>query len=232
MTACCDAALLFGLCPGVPGRRRGAAILDVMGSRREEELRRRLEHAAELRAGGAVQSPEEAEEVAREDELNRKRRQIDSARRADYLIRDAMARGEFDHLKYAGKPIPNLDNANDPDWWLKGLIQREQLTGLGPEALVLRVEDSRLEATLDALHTERQVRESLEAFNKRVVEARRQLLGGPPVITKTRDVEAEVRAWHERRMAAEATRAAENAHNDEDGARLPPFWRRWFGGRG
>jgi hypothetical protein len=187
-----------------------------------------MERAAELRAGRLAQSPEEAEEIERDDELNRRRREVDAARRADYLIRDAMARGEFDHLQYAGKPIPNLDNVNDPDWWLKGLIQREQLTGLGPEALVLRVEDARLESTLDALYTEQQVRDSLEAFNRRVIEARRQLLGGPPVITKTRDVEREVALWHERRAAAAAAaRAVEEADDGDD--RQPPFWRRWFG---
>lgn len=199
----------------------------MAGGRREDELRRRLERAAELRAGGLAHSQEEAEELAREEELNRKRREVDTARRADYLIRDAMARGEFDHLKYAGKPIPNLDNVNDPDWWIKGLIEREQLTGLGPEALVLRVEDARLPETLDDLYTEKQVRDALESFNRRVIEARRQLLGGPPVVTKLRDVEAEVAAWHDRRAAAEASRAEGEAH--DDATRPPSFWRRWFG---
>lgn len=200
-----------------------------MESRREEELRRRLERAAEIRASGGALSPEEAEELAREEELNRKRREVDTARRADYLIREAMARGEFDHLQYAGKPIPNLDNVNDPDWWIKGLIQREQLTGLGPEALLLRVEDARLAETLDALHTESHVRDAVESFNRRVIEARRQLLGGPPVVTKTRDVEDEVRAWRARREAA----AAAAAHDDEAAARegRRPWWRR-LGGRG
>ncbi|WP_460990355.1 DnaJ family domain-containing protein [Sinomonas soli] len=202
-----------------------------MGGRGEEELRRRMERAAELRAGRIAHTPEEAEEIEREDELNRRRREVDPARRADYLLRDAIARGEFDHLQYAGKPIPNLDNVNDPDWWLKGLIQREQLTGLGPEALVLRVEDARLESTLDALYTEQQVRDSLEAFNRRIIEARRQLLGGPPVITKTRDVDREVALWHERRAAEAAAHAADEA--DDAGNRPPPAWRRWFGrGRG
>ncbi|GAB2735721.1 hypothetical protein GCM10027090_04080 [Sinomonas soli] len=190
-----------------------------------------MERAAELRAGRIAHTPEEAEEIEREDELNRRRREVDPARRADYLLRDAIARGEFDHLQYAGKPIPNLDNVNDPDWWLKGLIQREQLTGLGPEALVLRVEDARLESTLDALYTEQQVRDSLEAFNRRIIEARRQLLGGPPVITKTRDVDREVALWHERRAAEAAAHAADEA--DDAGNRPPPAWRRWFGrGRG
>jgi hypothetical protein len=201
----------------------------AVASRRDEELRRRLERAAEIRAGGVAQSPEEAEELAREEELNRKRRGVESARRADYLVRDAIARGEFDHLKYAGKPIPNLDNVNDPDWWLKGLIEREQLTGIGPEALVLRVEDERLDDTLDALHTEQQVRDAVDSFNRRIIEARRQLLGGPPVITKTRDTEGEVRRWHARRAEA-AARAARDAEAAAPVERRP-WWRR-RGGRG
>jgi hypothetical protein len=36
-------------------------------------------------------------------------------------------------------------------------------------------------------------------FNRRVVEARRQLQGGPPVVTPLRDAEAEVADWRARR---------------------------------
>ncbi|GAB4099676.1 DUF1992 domain-containing protein [Sinomonas halotolerans] len=196
----------------------------------DDERRRRLERAASLRAAGAPLRPEEAAELEREDELNARRREVDPVRRADYLIRDAMARGDFDNLSYAGKPIPGLENVNDPDWWIKGLIEREQLTGIGPEALVLRTEDARMEATLDALHTELQVREALEAFNRRVIEARRQLLGGPPVVTRLRDVEEEVRAWRARRAAREAAAAA--AEDDDEAAAREgrrPWWR--LGGR-
>ena len=49
--------------------------------------------------------------------------------------------------------------------------------------------------------TEKQVRDMLADFNARVIDARRQLQGGPPVITKTRDVDAEVARWNERRAA-------------------------------
>ena len=51
--------------------------------------------------------------------------------------------------------------------------------------------------------SERDVRAALEDFNSRVIEARRQLLGGPPVVTPTRDVEAEVEAWRRRRSPAD-----------------------------
>ncbi|MBE0009720.1 MULTISPECIES: hypothetical protein [unclassified Arthrobacter] len=83
----------------------------------------------------------------------------------------------------------------DPDWWVKELIVRERLTGLAPEPFLLRKDDAELDGRLRAERTEAGVREILEEFNRRVINARRQLLGGPPVITRTRDIDAEVARW-------------------------------------
>lgn len=124
---------------------------------------------------------------------------VEKASYVDQQIRAAMARGEFDDLPLQGKPIPGLDGRHDPDWWLRRLIDRERLTGVLPEALQLRKDDADLDAVLDRLGSEQSVREAVEAFNARVVEARRQLRGGPPVITPVRDVEVEVGRWHDRR---------------------------------
>jgi hypothetical protein len=115
----------------------------------------------------------------------------------DLQVQKAIERGEFDNLPGKGKPLPPLDN--DPNWWLKKLIERERITGVLPEALQLRKDDAELDALLDRQGSETVVRELLETFNTRVVNARRQLQGGPPVITPTRDVEAEVAAWRARR---------------------------------
>lgn len=114
-------------------------------------------------------------------------------------IQQAIRRCDFDGLPGAGKPLPDLTRGHDPDWWIRRKIERERLTGLGPPALSLRKEDAELDDRLDALGSEQGVREALEDFNARVVEARRQLLGGPPVITPTRDVAAELNRWRERR---------------------------------
>jgi hypothetical protein len=116
-------------------------------------------------------------------------------------LRTAMARGEFDDLPGAGKPIEGLGTEHDPDWWLKKLIERERITGVLPEALQLRKDDLELDALLDRQPNEAHVRRELESFNRRVVEARRQLQGGPPVVTRTRDVDAEVAAWRARKSA-------------------------------
>ncbi len=122
--------------------------------------------------------------------------------RAQYVevsIQQAMRRGDFDELPGAGKPIPGLGGVKDPDWWIRRKIERERITGLGPPALTLRTESAGLDARLDALASEHAVREHLDDFNRRVVEARRQLLGGPPVVTPTRDIELELERWRERR---------------------------------
>jgi len=117
----------------------------------------------------------------------------------DVVIDQAIARGDFDDLPLAGKPIPGIGTQHDPDWWLKALIAREQITGVLPEAIQLRKDDAVLLERLDALRTEKDVREALAEFNARIVSARRQLMGGPPVVTPLRDVEAEVRQWRARR---------------------------------
>ena len=187
-------------------------------------FRRRVERAAELRSirasGSTVQENDEIS--AAEEELRKKRAAVDDAAKAEYLVRDAMAQGKFDNLKYAGKPIPGLGEVYDPDWWVKGLLQRENITGLGPTAILLRTEDAALDARLDEQFSEKQVRDILADFNARVIDARRQLQGGPPVITRTRDVDAEVERWRERRAALAAAAAA--AAPEPEPRR--PWWRR------
>ena len=116
-------------------------------------------------------------------------------------IQQAMRRGDFDDLPGAGKPLTGLQNAYDPNWWIRQKIERERLTGLGPPALTLRTEDAELDEKLDAAPSEEAVRGMLTDFNARIIEARRQLQGGPPVVTRPRDVEAEVLRWRERRDA-------------------------------
>jgi hypothetical protein len=118
----------------------------------------------------------------------------------DLQIKRAMERGEFDNLPGAGKPLGDLGSPYDRDWWLKKLIEREQITVL-PAALQLRKDDVELDGLLDRETAEKQVRTIVEDFNRRVVEARRQLQGGPPVVTPTRDADAEVERWRERRTS-------------------------------
>jgi hypothetical protein len=177
-----------------------------------------------LREAGLAPSPEErAADGTAGDTASEPARGSTSADRAAYVetaIQQAIRRGEFDDLPGAGKPLPDLGGEHDPDWWIRRKIETEKLTGLGPPALTLRVEHAEMAERLDAITREPAVREALEDFNRRVIEARRQLLGGPPVVTPTIDVDTEVAAWVERRRAREAAAAVEAPARRR---------RRWFG---
>jgi hypothetical protein len=149
----------------------------------------------------------------------------DRAAYVESAIQQAIRRGEFDDLPGAGKPLSGLEGRHDPDWWIRRKIERENLTGLGPPALTLRAESRELAGTLDALHREDDVRAVLEDFNIRVIHARRQLQGGPPVVTQTRDVEQDVLAWRQRRD--ERSRAdAERRQVEDDARRADTWWNR------
>ncbi|MEL7977881.1 DUF1992 domain-containing protein [Isoptericola sp. F-RaC21] len=148
----------------------------------------------------AADAGNDGDDAASPEQQRPRRRMDDRALWVDTVVDQAIRRGEFDNLPLEGKPIPGLGGTHDPDWWLKNLVEREQITGVLPAAQ-LRRDDAELDETLDREPEEDRVRAIVEEFNARVIDARRQLLGGPPVVTPTRDVEREVQRWRERRRA-------------------------------
>lgn len=130
-------------------------------------------------------------------------------------IREAQERGEFDNLPGAGKPLTNLGSADDPDWWVRGLIKREGLdmTGALPPALALRKEAAGFPESLLELRNEKAVREVLDDYNHRVRMDRLRPAEGklPPLLARTVDVDQLVAQWRELRGARSAEAAAETA---------------------
>jgi Domain of unknown function (DUF1992) len=175
--------------------------------------------------GTPDRTPERDERSGRAAAAQRMQRQHEYV---DLQIKQAMARGDFDNLPGAGKPIENLGTQHDPDWWVKQLIEREKITGVLPAALQLRKDDAELDATLDRHTAESEVRRELEEFNARVMKARYTPVDGPPLITMPRDVDSEVDAWRERRLARRREAAARRAATTTPAppARRPV--RRWF----
>ncbi len=198
---------------------------------REIEEERRLRRARITAATGQAPEPEPTEvDTEPDDEDAAAQRMEQRTLWVEMQVRKAMERGDFDDLPGAGKPIKGLGSTHDPDWWVKNLVERERITGVLPPALALRKEDAELDSTLDRETTEDGVRRVVGEFNRRVVEARRQLQGGPPVITPTRDDEAEVAAWRSRRdQRREAQRRGLEAPAASD---VPPRrqapGRRWW----
>ncbi len=120
----------------------------------------------------------------------------------DRAVREAQERGEFDDLPGAGKPL-ELGSPNDPDWWIKGLIQREQLdmSAALPSGIALRREIERLPATLVDVAREEHARAIVEDLNRRVLEDRTRPTTGPTVLAPTVDVESVIAQWRATRQA-------------------------------
>ena len=121
-------------------------------------------------------SPEESgvepvrREAARDDRTGRSAAAARIAQQStwvDLQVRQAMERGEFDDLPGRGKPIEDLGVEHDPDWWVKKLVERENIALL-PPAIALRKEDAELDDRLDEITAESEVRREVEDFNKRV----------------------------------------------------------------
>ncbi|GAA4731080.1 hypothetical protein GCM10023216_23810 [Isoptericola chiayiensis] len=181
--------------------RRAAQYRMDRESEREAAEAGRTGPAGDRAPGGPPSDEDETRRDAEQRRRDRVRRSMtDRARWVDTLVDQAMRRGDFDDLPSAGKPLRGIGGTHDPDWWLKNLVEREQVTGVLPPAQ-LRQESAAMDETLDRESDEAGVRRVVEDFNARVVDARRQLTGGPPVVTPTRDVDAEVRRWRERRRA-------------------------------
>ena len=98
----------------------------------EQDRERRLREAAVTKALGQPPPPSEQED-AEDDDAPRHRIEQQTLW-VDHQVRAAMARGEFDNLPGAGKPL-KLPDVHDPDWFVKRLIEREKITGVLPPAL-------------------------------------------------------------------------------------------------
>ncbi len=147
----------------------------------------------------------------------------------DVQLRQAMERGDFDELPGYGKPLESLTDQHDPDWWVKQLLEREQITGVMPPSLQLRKEDAELDVRLDRLNRPDDVRREVAEFNSRVRWALYRPPEGPPMVTRQRDVDAEVEAWAARRR--ERLAARRTAPTEDQGSarrRRRPRWARWL----
>ncbi|MFE9580516.1 DUF1992 domain-containing protein [Nocardia sp. NPDC006044] len=116
----------------------------------------------------------------------------------DKQIREATERGEFRNLPGAGKPIPRGND--DENWWLKGYLRKEGVSGdaLLPPSLLLRRDIERLPEVVRELNSERAVRETVRELNQRVVDWLR-LPHGPYVHVAPVDTEAVVTQWQAER---------------------------------
>ena len=118
----------------------------------------------------------------------------------DAQIRVAREQGAFDNLPGAGKPLPNLGQEHDPLWWVKQLVQREQISILPPSLELLRKVEKEL-AAIEKLDDEATVRHRVAALNVEIAKVNATVVEGPPTRLGILDVDQIVARWQRRRSA-------------------------------
>jgi hypothetical protein len=116
----------------------------------------------------------------------------------DEQIRVAREQGAFDNLPGAGKPLPNLGQEEDLAWWVKQLIQREQLSILPPSLELLRKVEKEL-AAIEKIHDEATVRRRLAALNAEIAKINATVTEGPPTRLSTLNIDKVVERWRRTR---------------------------------
>jgi len=117
---------------------------------------------------------------------------------AEARIRSAMEAGAFEGLPGAGRPLPDLDEDYDENWWLKKWLKREK-AGITPPTLAARIETVRELERLEALDDEAALRAGLAALNERIARQNKFAWAGPTTTTGEVDIEAVVRRWRKRK---------------------------------
>ncbi len=140
------------------------------------------------------------------------------------VICEAQAKGDFERLERAGRPLPFVDKPHDPLWWWKSKLAREKLSLL-PESLAVHREAEAVLEGLEALGSEAQVRERLEELNARVRKVNRTPTAGPATSLGPVDVEAVVRRWSEARARARISRRGAAPVRSSRSALLRWLWR-------
>ena len=141
----------------------------------------------------------------------------------DQQVADAEARGVFQDLPGAGKPLDLSGDGDFTDRWLRDYVRREgaSFEEALPLPLRLRKESERLTAAAPAFPAEAALRAAAADLNRAIMDWRR-IPVGPPVYVKLVDEEALVTAWREAR--AQARRQAEEQPSRQ--AVPPPRGRR------
>jgi hypothetical protein len=118
----------------------------------------------------------------------------------DAQIRVAREQGAFDNLPGAGKPLPNIGDQYDPDWWVKQLIKREEVSVLPPSLELLRKVEKEL-AAIEKLDDEAAVRRRVAALNVEIAKVNATVMEGPPTRLGTLNADKVVERWRQARAA-------------------------------
>ncbi|HXW45930.1 MAG TPA: DUF1992 domain-containing protein [Streptosporangiaceae bacterium] len=154
----------------------------------------------------------------------------------DQQISEAAARGAFDDLPGAGKPLPRRAGEDDDQAWLRDYLRREGIPtdALLPAPLKLRKEIAALAETVQDMASEDEVLEAVAELNYRIIEWRRIPLG-PQIFVPLVDKELMLSKWragHPSVLVPPPAGGTRGAAADPAAADPAPARRRWWRLRG
>ncbi|MCA9756758.1 MAG: DUF1992 domain-containing protein [Candidatus Eisenbacteria bacterium] len=110
----------------------------------------------------------------------------------DEQLAEAVRKGEFDDLPGKGQPLQGLND--DPLWWVKDKLKREQASFL-PPALELRRDVEAALTEIRSARSEMRAREILVEINEKIRKTNATITSGPPSNLVTFDVESTIERW-------------------------------------
>ena len=116
----------------------------------------------------------------------------------DHQITQAQARGAFEGLEGAGRPLPQRVKEQTSYEWALEWARRQQADpkDLLPPGMALRREREDLALRVPQLPSEAAVRATVADFNDRVEQHWRRPQDGPDAVPGLADEDALVRLWH------------------------------------
>ena len=115
-------------------------------------------------------------------------------------IREAQERGEFDNLPHQGQPLPGLDKPHDPLWWVRQLLERENLS-VTPAVFELKKRIESEMSRIQGMGSESLVRKTLTELNDEIREFNRTQTAGPGSDLAPFDIEEVVTRWRDMRSS-------------------------------
>ncbi len=112
----------------------------------------------------------------------------------EHRIREAQQAGQFDNLPGFGKPLPDLGDLNDENWWIRRKLHDEGVSVLPPSLAILKDIQDAL-ARLEQLPSEMAVRRMVGELNERIRKAQFAAIDGPPTRAMPLDAEQIVARW-------------------------------------
>ncbi len=122
----------------------------------------------------------------------------------DRQVSAAQAKGEFDDLPGAGKPLPKTIGPDSTLAWVVDKVRGEghDVSALLPPSLAIAKELDALPDTLARVRREARVREIVEDLNERIRAEHRRPQGGPVLRARPLDVDETLAEWRKGREAS------------------------------